>query len=62
MILLFFFLVSVPQQTTFLSLHTSLPSLKLKRLLKTKSIIGFAPINEDRMMILVWTEEFPKKF
>jgi len=31
-------------------------------LIQTKSMIGFTPINEDGMMILVWTEGTPKKY
>jgi len=31
-------------------------------LLQTKSMIGFSPIIEDGMMILVWTEVTPKKY
>jgi len=30
--------------------------------IQTKSMIGFTPINEDGMMILVWTEGTPKKY
>ncbi len=31
-------------------------------LIQTKSMIGFTPINEDGMMILVWTEGTPKTY